>query len=225
MGLSSTSEPGREATATTGPEAVLERLLADIRACRVCVETPAGAPLPHAPRPVLCVSATARLAIFGQAPGTRVHASGVPFSDPSGVRLRQWMAIDEATFYDQSRIAILPMGFCFPGLTPSGGDRPPRRECAPRWRRQVLDAMPRLDLALLVGSYAHAWHLGHDGQAVSLTERVRAWRQITSRAARPRLFPLPHPSWRNNAWLAANPWFADEVLPELRREIALTLAG
>ena len=131
-----------------------------IRACRICRERPLGAPLPHEPRPVLRVSPTATICIVGQAPGTRVHASGVPFTDPSGDRLRAWMGLDADTFYDVSRIAIVPMGFCFPGQDARGADLPPRRECAPAWRAELFAALPRIDLLLAVGSYAHAWHLG-----------------------------------------------------------------
>jgi uracil-DNA glycosylase len=198
----------------------LDRLLADIRACRRCIEQPAGAALPHAPRPVLRVSATARLAVIGQAPGTRVHASGTPFTDPSGVRLRDWMSVTDAEFYDERRIAIIPMGFCFPGLDAKGGDLPPRRECAPLWRPRLFAALPRLELVLLVGGYAQRWHLD---TAASLTETVAAWRTIARRRGPPRYIPLPHPSWRNNAWIRKNPWFERELLPELRRSVRAIL--
>lgn len=196
----------------------LAPLLRDIRACRLCVEAPSGAPLPHAPRPVLQASATARLAIFGQAPGVRVHQSGRPFTDPSGVRLRQWLGIGEDVFYDPLRVAIVPMGFCFPGLDPKGGDLPPRRECAPRWRHDVMAALPDIRTAVLVGSYAQSWHL-EDG-AGSLTETVARWRDYA-----PRYFPTPHPSWRNNAWLKKNSWFEQDLLPELQAAAAAALAG
>lgn len=196
----------------------LRNLLGEIRRCRICVETPRGAPLPHDPRPVLRVTRTARIAVCGQAPGTRVHASGVPFSDPSGVRLRVWMGVSDEEFYDAARIAIVPMGFCFPGLDAKGGDRPPRAECAPAWRARVFAALPRLELVLLVGQYAQRWHLGAD-IGKSLTETVGAWRTILAREGRQKMIPLPHPSWRNNHWLAANPWFEAELLPVLRREI------
>ncbi len=200
----------------------LDRLVREVRRCRRCVEAPDGAPLPHEPRPVLRVSATARIAVVGQAPGTRVHASGVPFSDPSGVRLRAWMGIGDAEFYDETRIAILPMGFCFPGLGTTGGDLPPRRECAPLWRPRLFALLPQLELVLLVGLYAQRWHLGA-GSAQSLGETVRDYRRHLAEPGPPRFFPLPHPSWRNNAWLKRNPWFEADLLPELRREVAARL--
>lgn len=200
------------------PPAGLERLVAEIRACRICRESPRGAPLPHEPRPVLVVSPSARLCVAGQAPGTRVHVSGRPFTDPSGVRLRAWMGIDEATFYDPQRLAILPMGFCFPGQDARGADLPPRAECAPAWRARLFAAMPRLRLVLAIGAHAQAWHLGPLNRP-RLGDTVRAWREIldaTSRGPGPAVLPLPHPSWRNNRWIADNPWFEDEVLPVLR---------
>jgi uracil-DNA glycosylase len=190
----------------------------DISRCRVCIEAPVGRPLPHEPRPVVRLSATARIAICGQAPGTRVHASGTPFTDPSGDRLRAWMDVTPHTFYDTRRIAIVPMGFCFPGLDAHGGDRPPRRECAATWHRRVFDAMPQLDLVLLVGFHAMRWHLGPDCPK-TLTAAVGAWREICSRDYGRMVFPLPHPSWRNSGWLKANPWFSDDLLPVLRDEV------
>ncbi len=197
----------------------LERLLAEIRACRICRDTPQGQPLPHEPRPVLQVSATATICVVGQAPGTRVHASGRPFTDPSGDRLREWMGIDAATFYDASRVAVVPMGFCFPGLDKRGADLPPRRECAPAWRARLFAALPRIKLLVAVGSYAHAWHLGALARP-SLTATVAAWREIMAARAAPMVVPLPHPSWRNNAWLKKNPWFEAELLPALKGKIA-----
>lgn len=191
----------------------LDRLTADIRACRICVENPLKAPLPHEPRPVLRVSRKARLCIVGQAPGTRVHASGIPFTDPSGDRLRDWMGVTSEEFYDVSRLAIVPMGFCFPGLDAKGGDLPPRRECADAWRAQLFELLPQIELTLLVGQYAQAWHLGA-ARKESLTATVAAWREYG-----PRFIPLPHPSWRNNAWIRKNLWFEDELLPVLRREV------
>ncbi|MEQ8268160.1 MAG: uracil-DNA glycosylase family protein [Parvibaculum sp.] len=191
----------------------LDRLVSDIRACRVCIETPRNKPLPHEPRPVLRVSRTARLCIVGQAPGTRVHASGTPFTDPSGDRLRDWMGVTPDEFYDVSRLAIVPMGFCFPGLDAKGGDLPPRRECADRWRRDLFELLPQLELTLLVGQYAQAWHLGK-ARKESLTATVAAWKEYY-----PRFLPLPHPSWRNNAWIKKNPWFEEELLPVLKREV------
>ncbi len=195
-------------------------LAAEIRACRICLERPKGKPLPHEPRPVLRISQTARLAIAGQAPGTRVHQSGVPFTDPSGVRLRAWMGVTEAEFYDVARIAIVPMGFCFPGLDAKGGDLPPRPECAPAWRARVFAAMPRIELVLAVGQYAQWWHLS--GPRRPVTETVRRFAQMPNALAepgKPRCLPLPHPSWRNTGWIKANPWFEAEVLPRLRMEV------
>lgn len=196
----------------------LKKLIREIQACRHCVETPEGKPLPHAPRPVLRVSATARICICGQAPGTRVHESGTPFTDPSGDRLRDWMAVSEEEFYDTSRVAIIPMGFCFPGQDAKGGDLPPRKECAKVWRAQLFATLPQFELVLLVGQYAQKWHLGKTAKS-SVTETVRAWREYAEGSQRPRHIPLPHPSWRNTAWLKRNPWFAEEVLPFLRGEI------
>ncbi len=202
------------------PEQRLDALLQDLRACRLCRDTPLrGGPLPHEPRPVLQASATARLCIAGQAPGTRVHASGRPFTDPSGVRLRQWLGLDEELFYDERRIAILPMGHCFPGLDAKGGDLPPRRECAPAWRARLFEAMPQIELVLAIGQYAQAWHLGEDARS-SLTETVADWRAILASPRRPRILPLPHPSWRNSGWLKRNLWFEAELLPVLRQEVA-----
>lgn len=194
----------------------LEQLVQEIRNCRVCVDQPKGKPLAHDPRPVLRVSASARIAICGQAPGTRVHASGKPFTDPSGDRLRAWLGVTSDEFYDTRHIAIVPMGFCFPGLDKSGGDLPPRRECAPLWRKPLFDKMPNLELMILVGSYAQRWHLPRSG---SLTDTVADWRAILDRSDKPRYLPLPHPSWRNNAWLKKNPWFERDVLPALRRQV------
>ncbi len=201
----------------------LAALLGAIRACRICRERPEGAPLPHEPRPVLRVSATATICIVGQAPGTRVHASGVPFTDPSGDRLRAWLGVDAETFYDVSRVAIVPMGFCFPGQDARGADLPPRRECAPAWRKELFAALPQIDLLLAVGSYAHAWHLGALAGR-TLTETVAAWREIMAATAKPTVIPLPHPSWRNNAWIRKNPWFEAELLPVVRRAVARHLA-
>ena len=173
---------------------------------------------------MLRISATARIAVCGQAPGTRVHASGVPFTDPSGVRLRSWMGVTEAEFYDTRRVAVVPMGFCFPGLDAKGGDLPPRRECAPLWRERVLALMPGLELILLVGGYAIAWHLPEQRKA-ALTETVGAWKSLLEQDRRPALLALPHPSWRNNAWLKAHPWFEAELVPRLRAEVRARLDG
>jgi uracil-DNA glycosylase len=194
----------------------LRDLTARIRACRICLETPEGRPLPHEPRPVFQATSTARLLIAGQAPGTRVHGSGRPFTDPSGVRLRRWLGMDETLFYDERHVAIVPMGFCFPGQNDKGADLPPRRECAPAWRAELLSHLSAVELILCLGRPAQLWHLGDLADA-DLTTTVRNWRQGFAR--RPRVLPLPHPSWRNNAWLKRNPWFAEELLPVLRQEI------
>ena len=187
----------------------------------LCRDAPRyGAPLPHEPRPVFQVSNAARLCIAGQAPGVRVHASGRPYTDPSGVRLRQWLGIGEEIFYDPTKVAIVPMGFCFPGLDGKGGDLPPRRECAETWRERLFARLPNLELILLVGRYAQTWHLGATAVAEGLTETVGRWRDVYRSADRPRLMPTPHPSWRNNAWLKRNPWFELELLPALRADVA-----
>ena len=196
-------------TATGEVPGELDRLVAEARRCRVC-----AAELPLGPRPVLRARTSARLLIVGQAPGTRVHETGIPWNDPSGERLRDWLRLDREAFYDDSRIAIIPMGFCYPGRDPRGGDRPPRPECAPLWHPPLRAALPRVALTLLVGSYAQAYYLGRRRKA-SLTETVRAWQDY-----QPDFLPLPHPSWRNTAWLKRNPWFEVELLPELRRRVA-----
>ncbi|MEQ1953428.1 uracil-DNA glycosylase family protein [Mesorhizobium sp. CN2-181] len=200
----------------------LERLAACIRACRICVDNPAGRPLPHEPRPVVTPSATAKILIAGQAPGTKVHLSGMPFSDASGDRLRDWLGISSETFYDSHKFAIAAMGFCFPGQDAKGGDLPPRRECAPVWRTPLLSLMPQIELVVAIGLYAHAWHIG--GQARSLTETVKDWRGILERSGGPKIIPLPHPSWRNTGWIRKNPWFETDLLPCLKTEIAQRLA-
>ena len=194
---------------TIGEQDALEDLLLQIRACQECAQH-----LPHAPRPVIQASASARLCIAGQAPGTRVHASGLPFDDASGDRLRQWMGIGREIFYDPAKIATGPMGFCYPGQDAKGGDLPPRPECAPMWRDRVFGHLPRLELILLVGQYAQRWHLKQRHKE-NLTETVRAWREYL-----PRMLPLPHPSWRNTGWLKKHPWFEAELLPELQKRTA-----
>ena len=187
----------------------LDDLAAEVRACTFC-----AAVLPLGPRPILRVSTTATILIASQAPGTKVHVSGTPWTDASGVRLRTWLGMTPDEFYDPARVAILPMGLCYPGRLPRGGDCPPRPECAPLWRRRLLDAMPGLRLTLLVGSYAQADALG-PGQ---MTDRVRNFRQYL-----PRYFPLPHPSWRTGVWEKNNPWFNTDVLPALRAEVRRVL--
>ncbi len=189
----------------------LPLVLAEVKACTLC-----AAHLPHGPRPVLQVNAQARILIAGQAPGRKVHESGVPFDDASGDRLRSWMGIPRDVFYDPTQVAILPMGFCYPG-TGKSGDLPPRPECAPQWRGRLLAHMPHIQLTLIVGQYAQDWHLPHVGTR-KLTEIVKAWREHW-----PGVLPLPHPSPRNNLWLKANPWFAVEVLPELQKRVAAVL--
>lgn len=186
----------------------LEPLLVEIRACRLC-----EGHLPLGPRPVLRACRTARLMIVGQAPGTRVHESGIPWNDASGRRLREWLDLDDETFYDETRVAIVPMGFCYPGVLPGGGDRPPRPECAPRWHSPLKDALPNVELTLLVGRYAQAWYLA-GAKKKTMTETVRAWRDYL-----PVFLPTPHPSWRTTHWQKKNRWFEAEVLPELRRRV------
>lgn len=199
-------------------QADLDSVLAAIRACRYCVETPQGRALPHEPRPVLRASRTARLAVCSQAPGTKVHQSGKPFTDRSGDRLRAWMGVTPEEFYDETRVTIVPMGFCFPGQDEKGADLPPRRECARLWHDRLFAALPQLELVLAVGSYAQAWHL-RERAGKSLQDTMLAWRRHLRHKSRPRVLPLPHPSWRNNAWLRDNPWFEEELLPALRCEV------
>jgi uracil-DNA glycosylase len=184
----------------------LQDLLSTIRDCRHCEQY-----LPLGPRPVVRASASARLLIIGQAPGTRVHASGMPWDDPSGDRLRDWLGMDSAQFYDESRLAIVPMGFCYPGKGKSG-DLPPRPECAPLWHEAILARMPSIELVLLVGGYAQNHYLGKSSE--TLTQRVQRWRDFG-----PRYIPIPHPSPRNTLWLKRNPWFEEEVVPNLRRRV------
>lgn len=187
----------------------LDALWREVRGCTLCAEH-----LPLGPRPVLRPSATARLLIVGQAPGTKVHESGVPWNDPSGDRLRNWMGIGRETFYDRHRIAIMPMGFCYPGRLTRGGDAPPRPECAPHWHAALLALMPAVELTLLVGQYAQAHYLrGRRGK--TLTETVARWREYL-----PDYLPTPHPSWRTRGWVSRNPWFEAELLPDLRARVA-----
>lgn len=196
-----------------------DELASKLRACRICRDAPLyGQILPHEPRPIIQGSTSARLCIASQAPGTRAHASGIPFSDRSGSRLREWLGLDEAAFYDASKVAIVPMGSCFPGQDAKGGDLGPRRECAQTWRQPLFEALPNLELVLLIGQYAQAWHLGDDFRD-GLTQTVRCWHDILENPHKPRIQPLPHPSWRNNGWLKTNFWFEAELLPVLRSEI------
>lgn len=201
--MSSSSPPAR---------ARLQSLLAQIRACRAC-----EAHLPHGPRPVLQVGRSARVLVVGQAPGARVHASGVPWDDKSGERLRDWMGIDRETFYDPNRVALVPMGYCYPGRGPSG-DLPPRPECAALWLERVLAEMPHIRLTLLVGAYAQRRFLA-DARRASLTDTVAAWRDFG-----PARLPLPHPSPRNQGWFKHHPWLERELLPVLKARVAAALA-
>ena len=185
----------------------LDALLADIRACRLC-----EAQLPLGPRPVLRASGTSRLLIVGQAPGTKVHASGIPWDDASGKRLREWLEMDVDTFYDASRIAIVPMGFCYPGKSGSG-DAPPRPECRATWHPRLLPMLGQVRLMLLIGQYAQNYFLGERRKA-TLTDTVRTWRDYM-----PEYLPLPHPSPRNIGWFKANPWFEHDVVPALREQV------
>jgi uracil-DNA glycosylase len=186
-------------------------LIEEIRACTLCKDRFAATATAHRPRPVIWFRPAARILIAGQAPGARVHAVGEPFRDPSGHRLRDWTGMTEAEFYDRDRVAIVPMAFCFPGYDSKGSDLPPPPICAATWHQRVMATLPGLRLILLVGGAAQRWHLGAKG---GVTETVASWRSHA-----PRVFPLPHPSWRNTGWLKRNPWFADELLPDLRRAV------
>jgi uracil-DNA glycosylase len=190
----------------------LDRLLAEVRACRHC-----EAHLPLGPRPMLRATRSARLLIVGQAPGTKVHETGIPWNDPSGDRLRAWLQLDRETFYDDTRIAIIPAGLCYPGRDPQGGDRPPRPECAPMWHPKLRAQLPNIGLTLLVGSYAQAYYLGKDRKK-TMGETVAAWRSYL-----PAFLPTPHPSWRTTFWLKKNPWFEKTLLPDLRRRVRALL--
>ncbi|MEZ5778888.1 MAG: uracil-DNA glycosylase family protein [Paracoccaceae bacterium] len=189
-------------------------LAEEIAACRLCAADFAATATAHEPRPVVWFRPTARLLIAGQAPGARVHSTGRPFTDPSGDRLRDWLGMSADEFYDRDKVAILPMAFCFPGYDTNGSDLPPPKRCAETWRQRALEAMPELRVVLLVGGYAQLWHLGKDGTKGGVTATVARWRDYA-----PRVFPLPHPSWRNTAWLKRNPWFEAELLPILRSRL------
>jgi uracil-DNA glycosylase len=197
----------------------LAALKAEIGACRICRESPTGRRLPHEPRPVVTPSATARILVAGQAPGTKVHATGLPFNDASGDRLRDWLGVSREEFYDPDKFAIVPMGFCFPGQDAKGGDLPPRRECTPAWRARLISLMPQIELVLAIGLYAQSWHLGAMRRA-SLTQTVMDWRDVHAATEAPKVLPLPHPSWRNSGWIKKNPWFETELLPFLKAEIS-----
>ena len=193
----------------------LRTLEKEIRACTLCT-----ADMERAPRPVLTVSPTATILVAGQAPGNLAMESGKPFSDPSGVRLRDWMGVEDEVFYDASKIAIVPMGFCFPGYDKNGGDIPPMKRCAQTWHSDLMAAMPNIKLKLLVGGYAQKWHLGKKMQR-NLTETVKQWPTYASEG----LFTLPHPSWRNTGWIKKHPWFETETLPALKSAISSALLG
>ncbi len=194
-------------------------LLPEIRACRLCAPRFAATATGHEPRPVAWFRPGARILIAGQAPGARVHASGKPFTDPSGDRLRDWLGLSEAEFYDLDRVAVVPMAFCFPGYDAKGSDLPPPRLCAETWHDRVMATLqPGLRLIIPVGGPAHRYHLGK-AASPSVTATVAGWRDHA-----PRVFPLPHPSWRNTGWLKRNPWFADDLLPVLRTEVRKALS-
>jgi uracil-DNA glycosylase len=201
----------------------LDALIRKIESCQQCRIHPLGSPLPHVPRPVVRLSTSARLLLAGQAPGARVHASGRPYDDRSGIRLRSWMNITPEVFYDRDQVAILPMGFCFPGYDEKGADLPPRRECRQMWHEQVMALLPRVETIFAIGHYAQAFHLGRLGldhlAKGGLTATVARWAVIATHAP-PRIIPLPHPSWRNNGWLKKNIWFETEIMPEIRKEVA-----
>lgn len=192
-------------------EVPFQELVRRVRACTICKDV-----LPYGPRPVVQLSESSRILVVGQAPGRRVHDTGLPFNDPSGDRLREWMGVTRDTFYDEQKLAILPMGFCYPG-TGKSGDLPPRPECAPAWRQALLDRLPDIALTLVIGRYAHAWHLP-DGEA-SVTGNVKNWERYW-----PEVVPMPHPSPRNNLWLRRNPWFEEVTVPALRARVASILA-
>jgi uracil-DNA glycosylase len=194
------------------------RIEVKIRACRICADRFAATATAHVPRPVPWLSVTAPILIAGQAPGARVHELGRPFDDPSGDRLRDWLGVDRATFYDRARFAVLPMAFCFPGYSAKGADLPPPKICAATWRAAALEAMPGVRLTLLIGGYAQRWHLGPGAKTV--TDTVRCWRTWPEGQ-----IPLPHPSWRNTGWLKRNPWFEAELLPDLRARVSKLLAA
>lgn len=192
------------------PTQSIEDLLTSVRKCTLCEGLPLG------PLPILQASQSSRILVAGQAPGSRTHAKGIPFDDPSGDRLRQWLGISRDQFYNPEYMAVVPMGFCYPG-TGKSGDFPPRPECAAHWRQPIMDKLPNIELKLVIGSYALEWHLGK--QKGSLTEIVRNWEEYW-----PEMLILPHPSPRNNLWLRKNPWFEEEILPRLKERVAKIFA-
>ncbi|WP_298358877.1 uracil-DNA glycosylase family protein [Rhodoblastus sp.] len=199
----------------------LDALVGRIRACRICVERPFGAPLPHEPRPVLQISASARLLVAGQAPGTRVHATGAPFNDPSGDRLRGWIGLSREQFYDPTRVAVVAMGFCYPGRDAKGADLPPRRECRASWHDELFRLAPQIETIFAVGRAAQDYHSARLGRPLPVGASLEKVIRICAAQIhlRPHLLALPHPSWRNNAWLQRRPWFEREIAP-LARELA-----
>jgi uracil-DNA glycosylase len=205
---------------------MLAMLAGRIRACRICIESPRKFKLPHEPRPVLRVSTTARLLVASQAPGLKVHMSGLPFNDPSGDRLRQWMGMSRETFYDEARVAIVPMGFCFPGHDTNKGDLPPRPECRETWHDELFSILPQIECILAIGRFAQNYHFARAGRplqkGMGVDETVRRWREFAGKA--PRIIALPHPSWRNNGWIKRNPWFERDVLPALRAEVSRAIS-
>ena len=199
------------------------KILGVVRACRLCRDAPLHLPgLPHEPHPVLQLSSTSRILLASQAPGARVHASGRPFTDPSGVRLRGWLGLDEASFYDASKLAIVPMGFCFPGYDGKGGDLPPRRECRQTWHDRLFASRPPFDLTLVIGRYARDYHLPRK-KSENLTATIKAQAEDLAAMAEARVIVLPHPSWRNTAWLKRNPWFEADLLPLVQTRIGKAL--
>lgn len=195
-------------------------LVRRVGACRLCADDFAATATAHDPRPVFWARPTARVLIAGQAPGARVHASGRPFTDPSGDRLRDWLGMDGGVFYDRDRVAILPMAFCFPGYDAAGADLPPPKRCAATWRARALAQLPDIRVTFLVGGHAQLWHLGRAAAKGGVTRTVAAWRDHA-----PAIFPLPHPSWRNTAWLRKNPWFEADLLPAARQQLRDVLSG
>jgi uracil-DNA glycosylase len=190
----------------------LIKTLKEVRSCEIC-----AGPLPLGPRPVVSAHRSAKIIIIGQAPGTKVHETGIPWDDPSGDRLRDWLQVDKDIFYDEKKIAIMPMGFCYPGKIEKGGDKPPRPECAPAWHKKLLGGLPEIELTLLVGMYAQKYYLAERNKK-TLTETVRQWQEYG-----PDIIPTPHPSWRTTGWLKKNPFFEAELLPALRSKVAALL--
>ena len=196
----------------------IDELEKEISACRICYDKPLFLPpLPHEPHPVAYLSATARIVIAGQAPGLRVHKTGIPFNDPSGDRLRQWLGVGRECFYDKSKFAIIPMGFCFPGYSKTKSDLPPRKECRLIWHKRVFKQMPQIKLVIAIGGYAQKYHISNL-QEKSVTDTVKNWKNILSKLQPGGYYvlPLPHPSWRNTHWIKKNAWFESELLPVLK---------